>query len=163
MYYTSELCRVRGTVFGEAVSGFGGLDQAWMPMGMSYFQGIVYRCLHSYWFYWANRYADGSFDYGIAFRGPGDWNLCFYVDNGKTYVSTENESKRTWAAEGYPSQVDFKTPTHQFRFTCNSRTTPMPEFHVQWTTGHVINLAKKEKPIEGTCTVEYRVREQCDD
>jgi hypothetical protein len=163
MYYTSEICKVSGTILGEEVSGFGGLDQAWMPPGMSYLQGKTYHYLETYWIYFANRYADGSVDYGVLIHGAGNWNMSFYVDKGKSYISTENEFQRTWGDGGYPAEVNTKTPTHHLRFTCDSRTAPMPEFHVQWTTGKVINLAKKELPVESVSNIEYRVREQCDD
>ena len=160
MYYTSEQHKVSGTILGEAVSGFGGLDQCWLPAGVTWFQSKTFLNLYDYWFYWANRYADGSTDYGLAFHGPGNSNLCFYGDEGKASVSTETEVEFNirWAAEGYPEEINIKTGSHQFRWTCDSRATPMPQEALGWTTGRVINLSKKDLPVEGNSNIEYHVK-----
>jgi hypothetical protein len=155
LYYTSELCSVSGKVLGEEVSGFGGLDQSWLPHGIAWSQSKTYLYFESYWFTWANRYADGSTDYGIAGHGPGDWNLAFYVKDGQSYVSGDNEFKTKYAEEGYPLEVDIRLGSQRFKWTCDCRLNEI-KGHVLWVNGQMINTSEKNLPIKSYSTFEFR-------
>ena len=154
-YYTSELCTVTGTVLGEAVTGFGGLDQSWLPHGIAWGQCKTYLYLESYWFVWANRYADGSTDYGIAGHGPGNWSLAFYVKDGQPHVSNDNEFQIKYAEEGFPLEVDCRMGSRRFKWTCDCRLNEV-KGHVLWINGQMINREIEDLPVESYSTFEYR-------
>ena len=117
MYYTSELCSVKGSIMGEEVTGFGGMDQSWLPHGIAWTQSKTYLYMESYWLVWANRYEDGTTDYGIAGCGPGGWNLSFYVRDGQPVFSNDNEFKVEYADAGYSTEMDIRLGANRFKWT----------------------------------------------
>ncbi len=155
LYYTSELCRVKGKVEGEEVIGFGGLDQAWLPHGIGWAQSKCYLYFEEYWLVWANRYADGSVDYGIAGYGPGDWSLGYYVKDGQSSMSTDNDFTMEYAAEGYPSKAEFRLGPNKFKWSCDCRLNEV-KGHVLHVNGRMANTAKKEQPVDGFSWIEFR-------
>ncbi len=159
VYYTSELCRVTGTVMGEAVSGFGGLDQTWMPIGMGYIHGKLYKYLEESWISWANSYADGTYEYGVCFTGFDQWSCVFYCKNGESpYVATkQNDFSIQWTGDGVPQEVLIQSGPHHFKWTADARATELKE-HMQWATGRMINLARNDTPVKSFSTNEYRKR-----
>lgn len=156
VYYTSEVCRIEGVVQGEKVKGFGALDQAWLPPGVGWTQCKTYKYLQDYWIVFTNRYADGTIDYGISLYGAGNWNYGYYVDNGKATLSMENNRfDMTWAEEGYPKKASLKMGPVNLEWTVKSRMYEI-KGNVIWAAGQMINLDKKEKPVESTSWVEFR-------
>ncbi|HQP31323.1 MAG TPA: hypothetical protein PLB81_08340 [Deltaproteobacteria bacterium] len=154
-YYTSELCAVTGTVMGEEVSGFGGMDQAWLPHGIAWTQCKTYLYHESYWLVFANRYEDETTDYGIVGCGPGGWNLSYYVQNGVPVTSHDNEFRNTYAEAGYPSELDIRLGANHFKWTADCRLNEI-KGHVQWMSGRMINLGEKKVPIASYSQFEYR-------
>lgn len=157
LYYTSELCQVTGTVLGEEVSGFGGLDQAWLPPGIGWTQCKIYQQIQDFWIVWANRYGDGSIEHGIGQYGAGGWNLGFFVQGGRPFISTDNVFLMTWAEEGYPLKADLEMGPHRFTWTCNSRLAEIKGV-VLWANGQMVNTARKDTPVEGFSWIEFRQR-----
>ncbi len=155
LYYTSELCSVKGKVEGEEVTGFGGLDQAWLPHGIGWAQSKCYLYFEEYWLVWANLYADGSVDYGIAGYGPGGWSLGYYVRDGRPYPSNDNSYKMEYADEGYPLKAEFKLGSNEFKWSCNCRLNEV-KGHVLHVNGQMMNTAVKEKPVDGFSWIEFR-------
>ncbi|HQP29721.1 MAG TPA: hypothetical protein PLB81_00215 [Deltaproteobacteria bacterium] len=155
LYYTAEVFRCTGTIRGERVSGYGSLDQAWLPRGMDWFQSKGFLFFEDLWLVWANRYRDGSTDYGVVISGPENWNVCFAVDGTEVTAPTENAVAVTWAPQGYPARVDV-TMDHgqrQFQWHCQRRILEVKGMAL-WANGQMVNLARKEPPVEGYAWVE---------
>ncbi len=155
LYYTAEVFRITGKVLGDPVNGYGSLDQAWITPGISWFASKGFLFFEDVWVVWANRYADGSTDYGVVIFGPENWNVCFYIDGGKAYTPKNNTIDIKWADERYPSKVDLAldNKTFQFEWNCERRLLEVKGMAL-WANGRMINLAKKEKPVEGYAWVE---------
>ena len=150
LYYTEELFRATGKVLGETVNGYGSLDQVWLPPGIDWFESKGFLFFEDQWIVWANRYPDGSTDYGLVISGPENWNICFYADGGEIYTPENNNIDIKWAEEGYPLKVDVAMDNNrlQFQWTCKQRILEVKDMGL-WANGQMINLAKKNKPVEG--------------
>ena len=155
VFYTSELSTVSGTVLGETVTGFGGIDQSWLPHGIAWAQSKTHLYFESNWFVWANRYADGSTDYGVAGCGPGNWSLAFYVKDGQPYITNDVEFQAKYAEEGYPREVDCRMGSKRFKWTCDCRMNEIKGF-ILWVSGRMINREEEELPIETFSQFEFR-------
>ncbi|MFC1822182.1 hypothetical protein ACFL9T_05710 [Thermodesulfobacteriota bacterium] len=158
MFYTSEICEVKGTVHGEEVSGFGGFDQCWLPPGIGWTQGKIYTYVQNYWIPWANRYADGSIEYGVTTFGAGDWSVGFFVENGKPYISNDNEINMTWGdyeGDRVPLNADVRHGQHHFKWTAGSRVSKI-KGNMKWVDSKMINKARKDEPVETFSWNEYR-------
>ncbi len=155
LYYTAEVFRITGKVLGETVIGYGSLDQAWITPGISWFSSKGFLFFEDVWLIWANRYPDGSTDYGIVIFGPENWNICFYVDGGQAYTQKNNTIDIKWAEEGYPLKVEIAMDNNKFQFqwNCERRLLEVKGMAL-WANGRMINLAKKEKPVEGYAWLE---------
>ncbi len=150
LYYTAESFRITGKVRGEDVIGYGSLDQSFITPGIDWFASKGFLFFEETWLIWANRYPDGSTDYGIVIWGPENWNVCFYVDGGQAYAPKNNTIDVKWAEEGYPLKVDVTMDNNKFQFqwNCERRILEVKGLAL-WGNGQMINLAKKDKPVEG--------------
>lgn len=155
LYYLAEYCEITGTVLGEAVTGFGSLEHDWLPPGIGWTQGKVYKYLQDFWVVFANRYEDGSVEYGLCQYGAGNWTAGFFVEDKNPYVSMDNEFKMDWAEEGYPREGAFRMGPHKFKWIVKSRLFEI-KGNVIWATGQMINQARKDLPVHSYSWIEFR-------
>jgi hypothetical protein len=155
LYYFAQMNEINGKVQGKEVKGYGTIETAWLPPGIGWTQCKTYKYLQDYWIVFANRYADGTIEWGISQYGAGNWNCGFFVDNGKPYVSTDNEFNMKWSDVGYPLEGNLRMGPHKFKWVVKSRMFEI-KGNVIWATGQMINLAKKESPTHRYSWIEFR-------
>lgn len=94
--YASSVGWVEGTVDGEEVSGFGGLDRSCNEPGITWGQCKVFRHLEEAWFVWANRLEDGRDEHGWVVCGPQGFRLAALCrDDEDTIVDDAPRVERT--------------------------------------------------------------------
>ncbi len=79
-FYASQIYRAGGVVAGRKVEGFVGLDCLYGPPGQVYQTGPLFNGVEMAWSYFANTYADGSFECGHLAFGAGHWGFAMIVD-----------------------------------------------------------------------------------
>jgi hypothetical protein len=133
--YLSEFCRVRGSLRGKPVKGFGGMDCAFGTPGIGWLQSKIYRLLEKYWIVWANRYEDGNVEYGIFFDGEADFNLGFVVRDGRATIAPCSIYMEN-ADDGFPEQARITTGEEAYLFQTTARVSRIKGF-MQWASGQV--------------------------
>jgi hypothetical protein len=160
LVYTSEMFELKGTLNGEAVSGLGGLDQAWLPPGVGWTQCMTYKYIQKIWIPWATRYDDGTVEYGVNSSGEGDWHWGFYVKDGQAYLSKENIMDIQWGDVGgaeIPVAVDVRYGDHRFQWLPDGRA-DIIKGNMNWVSGKMVNTAKTAAPVETFAWNEFRAR-----
>ncbi len=160
LVYTSEMFEVKGTLNGVAVSGLGGLDQAWLPPGIGWTQCKTYTHIQGVWIPWATRYDDGSVEYGVNAAGAGDWRWAFWVRNGEAYINASNSVEMTFGDAGgaqIPLEADVRHGDHRFRWIADGRA-DIIKGNMNWVSGKMINLATTASPVETFAWNEFRAQ-----
>ena len=158
MEVTCEVFEVTGTINGEKVTGYGGLDNTWLVPGVGFSQCKIYTHIQTMWSVWATRYDDGSLEYGAFGTGPGNWRWGFYVEDGKPMVGQEFTIDAKWGeADGVkvPVEVDFKYGDHDFKWNPNGRLSLL-KGNLNRVSGEMINTRRTAKPVETFSWIEFR-------
>ena len=153
LLYTSEFCRVNGMLQGRKVAGFGGIDHSFGTPGIGWLQCKVYRLLEKYWIVWANRYQDGSIEYGICFDGEADFNLGFIVRNGIPKISGCSIRMENFE-DGFPKNADVVLGEERWSFQTTARVSKLKGF-MQWANGEMKREGETRAAEERFCWLEF--------
>ena len=151
--YMSEFCRVKGTLQGKKVQGFGGIDCAFGTPGIGWLQSKIYRLLEKYWIVWANRYEDQSLEYGICFDGEADFSLGFIVRDGKVRISDCSIHMENFE-DGFPKKAGVRMGEETYVFQTNARVSRIKGF-MQWANGEMKRDGDKGKIVETFSWMEF--------
>jgi len=151
--YMSEFCRVKGTLQGRKVQGFGGIDCAFGTPGIGWLQSKIYRLLEKYWIVWANRYEDRSLEYGICFDGEADFNMGFIVRDGVVTLSGCSIDMEHFE-DGFPKQARVRMGEETYTFQTTSRVSRIKGF-MQWANGEMKEDHDRGKIVETFSWMEF--------
>jgi hypothetical protein len=151
--YTSEFCRVTGTLQGRPVKGFGGMDCAFGTPGVGWIQGKIYSRLEKYWIVWANRYEDESIEYGICFDGEGEFNLGFIVRD-RTVSISDCTIRMEHFDDGFPRQAHISIGDDRYLFQATARVSRIKAF-MQWANGRMNSERDERKAVERFSWLEF--------
>lgn len=112
IYYPTTTWQVTGTVFGRDVSGFLFYEEAYVPPGGRLYvhhDPLLGHQLHTTWYSWANRYADGDLEFGHFLFGHDRFAIGIVANgDGEVRVAEHMEATVTRASDGYWSErIDF--------------------------------------------------------
>lgn len=107
--YASVLHQVAGHVEGKKVTGWVGLDVLYLAPGQVYGYSPMAKGLVLNWAAFANKYDDGSTEWGFIMKGFGNFCAALIIDNdGKvnrsSYVKPEYEQDEA----GFPRRMTFE-------------------------------------------------------
>ena len=131
--YLSEFCRVRGSLQGKEVTGFGGIDCAYGTAGVGWLQSKIYRLLEKHWVVWANRYEDQSLEYGICIHGEADFHLGFVVRDGAVDISGCSVEMEHFE-DGFPREARIALGQIPYRFRTTAQVSRIKGL-MQWANG----------------------------
>jgi hypothetical protein len=89
LFYTTQVYWVTGHVLGKEVEGFIGLDHGYFLAGMEWKEYRYFRDLEVSWEVFANRFVDGTVEYGVIVAGRQGWSGAATFDGGKLVASTD--------------------------------------------------------------------------
>jgi len=153
LFYTSEFCRVTGVLQGKKVTGFGGIDHSFGSPGIGWLHSKVYRLLEKYWIVWANRYQDGSIEYGICVDGEADFNLGFIVRDGAPKIS-DCSIKMENFEDGFPKRAGVVLGDERWGFETTARVSKLKGF-MQWANGEMNREGEERTVVERFCWLEF--------
>jgi hypothetical protein len=134
--YASEFCEVTGTVQGNPVRGFGGMDIAWGPAGVGWTQSKIYSLLEEYWVVFVNEFDDGTREYGIAVDGVAEFSVGFLVRNGVPQHVGGATIAPQRGADGFPSAAEIRLGAECYRFATTARVAQIKGL-MQWASGEM--------------------------
>ncbi len=152
-FYTSEFCRVSGTIQGKKVKGFGGLDCSFGTPGIGWLQSKIYCILEKYWVVWANRYDDDSLEYGICFDGEADFNVGFIVRDGAAKISDCSIRMENFD-DGFPGSAGVVMGDEKYLFKTRSRVSRIKGL-MQWAHGEMKREGDDKKIVESFSWIEF--------
>ncbi len=155
--YASELCSVEGTVRGARVRGFGGMDIAWGPPGIGWTQGKIYRLLEEYWVVFANEFADGGLEYGVAVDGAADFSVGFLVRDGYVVHAGRAEIQMERDAGGFPRQARIALGADRYEFRTAARVAQIKGL-MQWASGEMARAGQPRAVRRRFAWIEYFAR-----
>jgi hypothetical protein len=140
--YTSQLCRIEGTVDGQAVQGFGGLDRYYGEHGVAWAQSKGFTLLEEFWWVWAGEHDDGRQEHGVAVTGPGEFRIGFFHRDGEEPVAvSELDAEVEWAEQDgkrLPVGATLHFGGRTFRYAASGNVTiPGADLFINWMHGEM--------------------------
>jgi hypothetical protein len=140
--YTSQICRIEGTVDGQAVQGHGGLDRYYGEHGVGWSQSKGFQLLEEMWWVWAGEHDDGRQEHGVAIIGPGEFQVGFFERDGEEPVAVnELAVEIDWDEQGtkkLPVGATLHFGGRTFRYTASGNVTiPGADIFINWMHGEM--------------------------
>lgn len=140
--YTDQICRVTGTVDGETVEGFGGLDRYYGEPGVVWLQSKGFQQLEELWWVWAGIGEDGRQEHGVAITGPGEFGVGFFHRDGEEPVTVDAiDNDVTWEERDgrrLPVAATLSFGGRRFRYEASGNVTiPGADLFIDWLHGAV--------------------------
>jgi hypothetical protein len=140
--YTSQICRVKGTVDGKAAEGFGGLDRYYGEHGVVWGQSKGFRHLEELWWVWAGIGEDGRQEHGVAITGPGEFRVGFFHRDGEAVLTTnEVEHEVEWEERDgrrLPLKATIEFGGRRFLYRPSGNVTiPGADLFIDWLHGEM--------------------------
>lgn len=141
--YTSQICRVQGTIQGRSLVGFGGLDRSYHEHGVTWDLCKGYRRLEELWWVWAGIHEDGRREHGIVAAGRGDFRVGFFHRDGEAPVAaTDVRHEIAWEERDgrrLPVSALLSFGGRRFRFSASGNVTlPGADLYFDWLHGQVV-------------------------
>ncbi len=141
--YTSQICRIIGTVQGRAVQGFGGYDRYYGEPGIVWVQSKGFRHLEQLWWVWAGRAEDGRTEHGVAITGPGDFRVGYFHREGEKPVTCNHlKHEVEWSERDrrvLPLAVTLEFGGRRFRYRATGNVTiPGADLFIDWLHGEMV-------------------------
>jgi hypothetical protein len=141
--YTSQICRIKGTVDGKPAEGFGGLDRYYGEHGVVWSQSKGFLHLEELWWVWAGIGEDGRQEHGVAITGPGDFRVGFFHRDGEDVLTTnEVEHALEWEErEGrrLPLRATIEFGGRRFLYRPSGNVTiPGANMFIDWLHGEMV-------------------------
>ncbi len=157
--YTSQICRVTGSVDGQAVRGFGGYDRYYGEHGVVWGQSKGFRFLEELWWVWAGEHADGRQEHGIAITGPGEFRVGFFHRDGEDPVAVnELAAEVEWEERDgrrLPVAATLGFGGRQFEYRATGNVTiPGADLFINWVHGELTEVGS-EWPAERFSWLEF--------
>ena len=168
--YRSEHGLVEGVIEGVKVSGWGGMDVEWLPVGVNTRQTTRYEILEKFWLVWYTEYEDGTIEDGVYVRGFGDHVAPYYYRDGKAYIPKDthvdvvvDDGGLIESAAVHLDDLTFDYKT--VRLVANDVSAlddgQQPDEaggDMAWTAGVVVNRAIDSPVKRGWATPEYKAQ-----
>lgn len=122
LFYTTQVYWVTGTCLGQDVEGFIGLDHAYFPAGLEWKEYRYFSELEVSWEVFANRFVDGTVEYGVIVAGRRGWGGAATFDGGKLVAAT-NRLGATYDLddEGFIDLGSFDIDGTEYQFQSTGR------------------------------------------
>lgn len=118
LFYTTQVYWVTGTCLGKEVEGFIGLDHAYFLAGMEWKEYRYFNDLEVSWEVFANRFTDGTVEYGVIVMGRHGWSGAATFDGGKLVAKTDRlGADYGLDDEGFITTADFDIDGTGYTFT----------------------------------------------
>lgn len=98
--YRHEQMLITGTIDGDEVSGWGGLDSEWEPVGVGLRQAKRFAYLEKFWLPWYTEYEDGTFEAGCYVRGIGNHACQYLILDGKARIPKKHHLELEQSPDG---------------------------------------------------------------
>ena len=118
--YRSEHARITGTINGERVTGFGGMDSEWVPVGVGLREAKRYAVIEKYWLVWTTEYEDGTVEGGVYVRGLGNNATPYYYRNGEAFIPEKHHIEVKMRSNGLVEAATIYFDDKIFDFTGTS-------------------------------------------
>jgi len=140
--YTSQICRVTGTVDGQVVQGFGGYDRYYGEPGVVWGQSKGFRFLEELWWVWAGEHADGRQEHGTAITGPGEFRVGFFHRDGEEPIAVnELAADVEWEERDgrrLPVAATLRFAGREFKYRATGNVTiPGADLFINWVHGEL--------------------------
>lgn len=141
--YTSQICRISGTVDGEPAEGFGGYDRAYHEPGFVWTQSKGHRFLEEYWWVWAGLDAKGRQEHGIVITGPHNFHVAFFHRDGEDPIATNQlRNEIFWEERNgrrLPAGATLEFAERRFRYRAAANVTPAgADLLFDWLHGEMV-------------------------
>ncbi len=157
--YTSQICRVSGTVDGKPVDGFGGYDRSYHEPGVIWRQSKGFTALEEFWWVWAGVLEDGRAEIGWAIAGEHGFGLGAFHRVGEEPVAATNiDYEIRWEERGgrrLPAGATIAFGGRTFEYAANGNVTiPGADLFIDWMHGEMREQGGPE-PVQRFSWLEF--------
>lgn len=161
LFYTTQVYWVTGHVLGNEVEGFIGLDHAYFLAGMEWKEYRYFNDLELSWEVFANRFVDGTVEYGVIVMGRQGWSGAATFDGGKLVASTDRlQSSYDLDEEGFIDEGRFDVDGTAYTFTGAERGKMRHFGEARWggyfsQAGITRRVGDERELANGFCWIEF--------
>lgn len=122
LFYTTSFYWMTGTVFGEPVTGFVGIDHGYWTPGSEWKEYTVFKELELAWEVFGNRYGDST-EWGVIVKGRRGLSAAICFEDGDVVAMSDDMPTTCTLSDDhrYVETVTFDIGEEQYRFTASDR------------------------------------------